>query len=75
MIALAAVAFVAIFFFNVPFPIIIIAAGVIGYLGANSGGRSSPPSSMVAGKKSASRSTACSARNCPITSDRAWRAR
>ena len=30
MIALAAIAFVAIFFFNVPFPIIIIAAGVIG---------------------------------------------
>ena len=37
MIALAAIAFVAIFFFNVPFPIIIIAAGVIGYLGARSG--------------------------------------
>ena len=34
MIALAAIAFVAIFFFNVPFPIIIIAAGVIGYFGA-----------------------------------------
>src|SRR5256714_6085384 len=29
MIALAAIAFVAIFFFNVPFPIIIIAAGII----------------------------------------------
>ncbi|MGB8400618.1 chromate efflux transporter [Bradyrhizobium sp.] len=37
MIALAAIAFVAIFFFNVPFPAIIIAAGVIGYLGARSG--------------------------------------
>ena len=37
MIALAAVAFVAIFFFNVPFPIIIIAAGLIGYFGAKSG--------------------------------------
>src|SRR5690349_11037346 len=37
MIALAAIAFVAIFFFNVPFPIIVIAAGVIGYLGAKSG--------------------------------------
>lgn len=34
MIALAAAAFVAIFFFAVPFPIIIIAAGVIGYAGA-----------------------------------------
>lgn len=37
MIALAAIAFIAIFFFAVPFPIIIIAAGVIGYLGARSG--------------------------------------
>ena len=37
MITLAALAFVAIFFFNVPFPIIIIAAGIIGYLGARSG--------------------------------------
>jgi chromate transporter len=37
MIALAAIAFVAIFFFNVPFPIIIIASGVIGYFGARSG--------------------------------------
>src|SRR5213082_3505712 len=34
MVALAAVAFVAIFFFGAPFPVIIIAAGVIGYLGA-----------------------------------------
>jgi chromate transporter len=37
MIALAAVAFVAIFFFSVPFPIIIIAAGLIGYIGAKAG--------------------------------------
>jgi chromate transporter len=37
MIGLAALAFVAIFFFNVPFPLIIIAAGIIGYLGARSG--------------------------------------
>jgi chromate transporter len=37
MIALAAAAFIAIFFFNVPFPIIIIAAGVIGYIGAKTG--------------------------------------
>jgi chromate transporter len=37
MIALAAVAFVAIFFFNVPFPIIIIAAGLIGFIGAQLG--------------------------------------
>jgi chromate transporter len=37
MIALAASAFIAIFFFAVPFPIIIITAGVIGYVGAKSG--------------------------------------
>jgi chromate transporter len=37
MLALAAIAFIAIFFFNVPFPIIIIAAGLIGYVGAKSG--------------------------------------
>jgi chromate transporter len=37
MIGLAAIAFIAIFFFNVPFPLIIIAAGVIGYVGAKGG--------------------------------------
>ncbi len=37
MIALAAIAFIAIFFFNVPFPIIIISAGLIGYAGAKLG--------------------------------------
>ncbi|WP_448031478.1 chromate efflux transporter [Bradyrhizobium liaoningense] len=37
MIALAAAAFAAIFFFAVPFPIIIIAAGIIGYAGARAG--------------------------------------
>jgi chromate transporter len=37
MIALAAIAFIGIFFFDVPFPVIIISAGVIGYFGARSG--------------------------------------
>jgi len=37
MMALAGIAFVAIFFFNVPFPVIIIAAGVLGYFGARMG--------------------------------------
>ncbi|MDB5573255.1 MAG: chromate transporter [Tardiphaga sp.] len=37
MLSLAGVAFTAIFFFNVPFPIIILAAGGIGYLGARAG--------------------------------------
>ena len=75
MIALAAIGFVAIFFFNVPFPIIIIAAGVIGFFGARSG---RPEFAAIehggaAGKPP--RSTACSARNCPSTSARASAAR
>src|SRR3954453_21893512 len=37
MIALAAIAFIAIFFFAVPFPVIIIAAGLIGFFGARLG--------------------------------------
>jgi chromate transporter len=37
MIGLAAIAFIAIFFFAVPFPVIIIAAGVLGYVGARIG--------------------------------------
>jgi chromate transporter len=37
MVALAAAAFVAIFFFNTPFPLVIIAAGLIGYMGARAG--------------------------------------
>jgi chromate transporter len=37
MIAIAAIAFLAIFFFAVPFPVIIIAAGVIGFVGARLG--------------------------------------
>lgn len=37
MQALAAAAFVAIFFFNVPFPIIVLVAGLIGYFGGRAG--------------------------------------
>jgi chromate transporter len=37
MLALAAAAFVAIFFFNAPFPLIILAAGLIGLAGARAG--------------------------------------
>jgi chromate transporter len=37
MRALAAAAFLALFFYNVPFPIIILAAGVIGYFGGRAG--------------------------------------
>ena len=37
MIAIAAAAFLAIFFFNAPFPAIVFGAGVIGYVGGRSG--------------------------------------
>jgi chromate transporter len=37
MVGLAATAFVAIFFFGAPFPLIVIAAGIIGYVGARAG--------------------------------------
>jgi chromate transporter len=37
MIAIAAAAFVAIFFLHVPFPLIIITAGIIGYIGGRGG--------------------------------------
>src|SRR2546422_307636 len=53
MITLAAIAFVAIFFFNVPFPIIVIAAGMIGYFGAKSGRPEFAAIEHGGGKKSA----------------------
>src|ERR1700686_4570227 len=37
MLVLAALAFIGIFFFAVPFPLIVIAAGVIGFVGARTG--------------------------------------
>jgi chromate transporter len=37
MLGLAAVAFVAIFFFAIPFPVIILLAGLIGYIGGRTG--------------------------------------
>ena len=40
MVAIAAIAFVAIFFFAVPFPIIILAAGLVGFVGSRAGVRS-----------------------------------
>ncbi|HYF56478.1 MAG TPA: chromate efflux transporter [Salinarimonas sp.] len=45
MIGLAAAAFVGIFFLGVPFPVIILAAGLIGYLG----GRAGSPAFAVGG--------------------------
>jgi chromate transporter len=43
MVALAAASFIAIFFFAVPFPAIILTAGLIGYLGGRSGARAFAP--------------------------------
>ncbi|MBP1871850.1 Chromate transport protein [Ensifer adhaerens] len=37
MIGIAALAFVAIFFFRVPFPLIILTAGIVGYIGGRAG--------------------------------------
>lgn len=37
LVGMAAAAFVAIFFFDVPFPLIVLAAGLIGYFGGRSG--------------------------------------
>src|ERR1700741_1122722 len=53
MIALAAIAFVAIFFFAVPFPVIIIAAGIIGFTGARLGRPEFAPIEHGGGKNAA----------------------
>jgi len=37
MVGIAAAAFIAIFFLGVPFPVIVLAAGLVGYFGARSG--------------------------------------
>jgi len=39
MVALAALAFVGIFFLGVPFPLIVLGAGIIGFVGARAGSR------------------------------------
>ncbi len=53
MIALAAAAFVAIFFLAIPFPIIIIAAGLIGYIGARGGRAEFAPAAHGPGSNTA----------------------
>ena len=53
MIGLAAIAFVAIFFFAVPFPVIIIAAGIIGFVGARLGRPEFAPIEHGGGKNGA----------------------
>jgi len=54
MQGLASAAFIAIFFFNIPFPIIILAAGLIGYCG----GRAGLAAFAVGGVHDSSKSTA-----------------
>ena len=54
MQGLAATAFVAIFFFNVPFPVIVLGAGLIGYFG----GRAGLATFAVGGGHAPSKSTA-----------------
>jgi chromate transporter len=49
--AIAAAAFIAIFFFNVPFPAIVMAAGIIGYVG----GRMRPEKFAVGGSHGAAK--------------------
>ena len=39
MLALAALAFIGIFFLGVPFPLIVLGAGIIGFIGAHAGSR------------------------------------
>ena len=51
MIGIAAAAFMAIFFFKVPFPLIVLVAGVIGFLGGRTG---SPLFKMGGGHKAGS---------------------
>ncbi|MBL0372630.1 chromate efflux transporter [Rhizobium sp. KVB221] len=51
MIGIAAVAFIAIFFFRIPFPLIILGAGVLGYIGGRMG---SPLFRMGGGHKAGS---------------------
>lgn len=53
MMTLAAAAFVAIFFFGVPFPLIVLAAGVIGFIG----GRAGHPAFQVGGGHGSSSGT------------------
>ena len=75
MIALAAIAFVAIFFFAVPFPIIIIAAGVIGLSAREPAGRSSQPAGHGHGGKQRRDRQPARRRPCPSMSAPTPRAR
>jgi chromate transport protein ChrA len=62
MLLLAGLAFIGIFFLAVPFPLIVLAAGVIGFVGARTGSGSFQVG--PAAKRTAP-ARACLARNCP----------
>ena len=69
LIGLAAAAFVGIFFFNVPFPVIVFGAALIGFVARDDGsdgipGRRRPRTGQSHGQRCRS-STACSASSCP----------
>jgi chromate transporter len=64
MLVLAALAFIGIFFFRVPFPLIVITAGIIGFIAARAGSAAF----QVGGDHGGGRTSAdegCSAPNCP----------
>ncbi|MBI3446729.1 MAG: chromate efflux transporter [Magnetospirillum sp.] len=50
LVAVAAIAFIAIFFLGIPFPFIILAAGIVGFLGARAGHPAFLPKSDAAAK-------------------------
>ena len=54
MAAIAALAFVAIFFYDIPFPVIILSAGLIGYIGGRLW-----PAALAAGPAKAAAADAC----------------
>ena len=77
MRALAAAAFVGIFFLNIPFPIIIFGAALIGFVGAWSGASAFQlkGGGMALTSKMQAWSTASSARSCPNIRGRPLRER
>ena len=75
MRALAAAAFVGIFFFNIPFPIIILGAALIGFVGASTGATAFQlKGGMAAARRMVAWSTASWARRCLNIRGRRWRA-
>src|SRR5882724_7699041 len=68
MLVLAALAFIGIFFLGVPFPLIVLAAAIVGFIGARSGsGHFRSAATMVRERRGSRIRRASSARNCPST--------